>query len=317
MIDFSALEGHQDMLSPGTPEIARLRADAVQLLTQLDERENLKTQKVIPLPAGMWNALYRLEPAGVLAKLSANDNDFEVNFLRQAGALKLPVPQVFGHGRLEHPTLSDVTYFLMTYIPNCANAWSLAHTQKGMTLDALQPLGHDLGEALAKLHTVHLGYVTRFGTKVERWQHALTDGFSPDWDNIAPNALFDTQLVPLLKRILDKTEYFAFKDGTLTHSDLVLTNVLVDTDSHELRAIIDPAGYAGMPMFDLGYAAMPWDHGFEFFHAMLESYKQNSNQFDAALFYTSILVVAYRHNRFHTPAVRESLFKDILPNLDV
>jgi hypothetical protein len=56
-MDFSALVGHQDMLSPGSPEVALLRADAVQLLTQLDEREGLHTQKVVPLPAGMWNAI--------------------------------------------------------------------------------------------------------------------------------------------------------------------------------------------------------------------------------------------------------------------
>src|SRR5690349_14261630 len=189
MIDFSALDGHEDMLSPGTPDIARLRADAVLLLTQLDERVNLRTQKVIPLRAGMWNALYRLEPAGVVAKLSANDNDFEVNFLRDAGALKLAVPQVLGNGRLEHPEISTVTYFLMSYVPNCINAWGLVHN--GMNMANVQRLGHDLGFALAQLHTVPLGYITRFGTRVETWQQTITDGFSPDWDNIAPNALFD------------------------------------------------------------------------------------------------------------------------------
>lgn len=317
MIDFSALDGHEDMLTPGTPDIARLRADAIPLLTQLDERENLKTQKVIPLKAGMWNALYRLEPAGVVAKLSAGDNDFEVNFLRQANTLKIIVPQVFNNGHLEHPTIAHVTYFLMTYIPNSLNAWHLVHAENGMTLAEIQRLGHDLGTALAKLHQVPLGYITRLGTKVKNWQMAITDGFSPDWDHIAPNGLFDDQLLPILRRALDKTGYMTFTDGTLTHSDLNLSNVLVDADSHQLRAIIDPAGYAGMPMFDLAYAAMPWDHGFEFYQAMLDSYQQNTSQFDAALFYTSILVVAYRHNRFHTPAVRESLFKDILPHLDL
>ena len=154
------------MLSPGTPDIARLRADAIQLLTELDEPpETLQTEKVVPLPAGMWNALYRLEPAGVVAKLSVGDNDFEVNFLRQAAALKIAVPQVSGNGRLEHPTLPNVTYFLMTFIPNSANAWYLAHAESGMTLEALQQLGHDLGHTLAKLHGVHLGYITRFGTR--------------------------------------------------------------------------------------------------------------------------------------------------------
>jgi hypothetical protein len=70
-----------------------------------------------------------------------------------------------------------------------------------------------------------------------------------------------------------------------------------------------------MPMFDLAYAAMPWDHGFELFHAMLDSYRQYADKFDPALFYTSILVVAYRHNRFHTPSVSESIFQEILPHV--
>lgn len=305
------------MLSPGTPDVARLRADAIQLLTQIDEREQLHTQKVVPLPAGMWNALYRLEPAGVVAKLSFMENDFEVNFLRQAAALNVPVPQLFGAGQLEHLALPRASYFLMSYIPNSTNAWHLAHGNNGerISRESLRQLGHDLGETLAKLHQKHLGYITRFGTQVETWQATLTDGFSPDWDNPAPNALFDDTLLPIFKRILDQTQYFAFRDGSFIHCDLVLTNVLVDINTHRLTAIIDPGGYAGMPMFDLGYAAIPWDHGFEFSDAMVESYRQHSTQFDPALFYTSVLVTAYRHNRFHTPAVRESIYRDILPKL--
>lgn len=314
-MDFSALKGHQDMLSPGTPDIAQLRADAVPLLTQLDAREGLQTHKVVPLPAGMWNALYRLEPAGVVAKLSAGDNSFEVNFLKQAAALNLPVPQVLGSGRLDHPTIPHVSYFLMTHIPNSSNAWGLAHAHHGMSLESLQQLGHDLGLALAALHQVHLGYITRFEARVNTWKETLTDGFSPDWDNIAPNALFDDELLPIFKRVLHKTKYFSFQDGALIHGDLVLSNVLVDAETHRLTAIIDPGGYAGMPMFDLAYAAIPWDHGFEFSHAMLASYRQHSHLFDPALFYTSILVVAYRHERFHTPMVRASIFQDILPHL--
>src|SRR5690349_19393711 len=182
MIDFSALEGHEDMLSPGSPQIARLRADAPQLLTQLDEREQLHTQKIVPLKAGMWNALYRLEPAGVVAKLSAGDNDFEVNFLRQAAALQIRVPQVHSAGHLKHPALSMATYFLMDFIPNSLNAWGVAHTDHAMPLDVLQTLGRDLGEALAKLHQVHLGYITRFSQRVENWKETLTDGFSPNLD---------------------------------------------------------------------------------------------------------------------------------------
>lgn len=314
-MDFSALDGHQDMLSPGSPDVAQLRADAAHLLTQIDARENLQTQKVIPLPAGMWNALYRLEPSGLVVKLSANDNDFEVDFLRQAAALGIPAPQVFGAGRLEHPTITHATYFLMSYIPNGLNPWSLVVGEKAMLPDKVERLGHDLGQVLAKLHSVRLGYITRFGTKVESWQQTLTDGFSPDWNNPAPNTLFDKKLLPVFKRILQQTDYFAFKAGTLIHCDLNLSNVLVDAHSHELRTILDPGGYAGMPMFDLAYAAMPWDYGFSFHNAMLNSYRRSASAFDEALFYTSTLVVAYRHNRFHTPAVSTSIYNDILPHL--
>jgi aminoglycoside phosphotransferase (APT) family kinase protein len=312
-MDFSALEGHQDMLPPGTPDIARLRADAVDLLTQVNEREHLNTKTVVPLPAGMWNALYRLEPSGVVVKLSAGDNDFEVNFLKQAVSLDIPVPRVLGAGRLTHPTLPIVSYFLMSYIPNSINAWGMVHN--GMTPEAIRQLGHDLGHALAKLHQVHLGYITRFSTRVNTWQTTLTDGFSPNWDDPAPSALFDDALLPILKRVLHETDYFSFTDGTLIHGDLNLSNVLVDVEIHRLTAILDPGGYAGMPMFDLAYAAMPWDHGFEFYHAMLASYQEHGGVFNPALFYASILVVAYRHDRFHTEAVRESIYRDILPHL--
>ncbi|MCA0455005.1 MAG: aminoglycoside phosphotransferase family protein [Chloroflexi bacterium] len=315
MIDFSALANHQDMLSPGSPEVAQLRADAVMLLTEIDARENLQTQKVIPLPAGMWNALYRLEPSGLVVKLSANDNDFEVNFLRQAAALGVPAPQVLGAGRVQHPTLAEATYFLMTYIPNSINAWPLVHGQKAMQPDNVEQLGADLGRVLARLHSVPLGYITRFGTRVESWQETLTDGFSPNWDDPQPNALFDDKLLPIFKRILAQTDYFGFKEGALIHGDLNLSNVLVDAQTHQLSAILDPGGYAGMPMFDLAYAAMPWDYGWAFHQAMLASYREQADDFDAALFYASTLVVAYRHNRFHMQDVKASIFADILPHL--
>jgi aminoglycoside phosphotransferase (APT) family kinase protein len=204
-----------------------------------------------------------------------------------------------------------VSYFLMSYIPNSANAWSFVHER--MTTAETEQLGRDLGQALATLHTVHLGYVTRLGTRVERWQQCITDGFSPNWDEIAPNAMFDAELLSIFGRILDQTQYMAFRDGSFVHGDLVLSNVLVDADSHRLSAIIDPAGYAGMPMFDLAYAAMPWDHGDAFSDAMVKNYQQHSDKFDPALFYTSTLVVAYRHERFHTPAVRADIFEKILP----
>jgi aminoglycoside phosphotransferase (APT) family kinase protein len=204
----------------------------------------------------------------------------------------------------------------MEFIPNAGNGWGMAHAENGLNSESLHQLGHDLGLALATLHDVHLGYITHFATKVDSWKQAVTDGFSPDWDHIAPNKLFDSELLPIFERILDKTRYFSFQDGTFVHGDLVLSNVLVDLDSHRLKAIIDPGSNAGMPMFDLAYAAMPWDHGFDFHYAMLDAYREHSDHFDPITFYVSMLVVAYRHDRFHTPTVREHIFQKILPNLD-
>ena len=70
-------------------------------------------------------------------------------------------------------------------------------------------------------------------------------------------------------------------------------------------------------MFDLAYAAMPWDHGFEFHHALVDSYKQACDLFDSVQFHVSMLVVAYRHERFHTPAVRQYMEQVILPQLEL
>lgn len=161
-MDFSAFIGHEDMLTPGSPDIAQLRADAVPLLTQLDQREGLQTKTVIPLKAGMWNALFLMEPAGIVTKLSVGDNDFEVNFLRQAHALGIPVPQVFSAGTLEHPTLSKVTYFLMSYIANSVNAWPLAHSEEGLPLDILHQL--DAEQLSSKFNVIQPGFVLHLHT---------------------------------------------------------------------------------------------------------------------------------------------------------
>ena len=313
-MDFSAMDGHQDMLPPGVPDVATLRKDARILLAQIDARERLGTRRVIPLPSGMWNALYRLEPAGLVAKLSFMGNAFEVDFLRDAAELGVPVPRIYSAGPLEHAEIPAACYFLMSYEANTANAWQFLHQHHQLSLDDLRLLGADLGAILARLHTRRLGYLTHFNTRIDRWQQALTDGFSPDWENPAQNSLFDHELLAALRRLLRETRYFEFSDGAFCHGDLVLTNVLVDTETHRLRAIIDPGNYAGMPMFDLAYAAMPWDHGFGFHDALLDAYKSRA-VFDSVYYAVSQLVVAYRHARFHTPQVREYIHDSLLPLL--
>lgn len=314
-LDFSALQNHTDLLPPGTPEIARLRQDAKNLLLQLDQKENLRTEKVLPLKSGMWNALFHLEPSGLVAKLSAYPNRFETDFLRAAKMQQVKVPAVISEGTLEHPALPGASYFLMAYIPNCINPYYLLNSGKlpdGIRLE----WAADLGQELAKLHQAHLGYISHFGQPVKTWKEAIThELFSPNWDEIAPNSLFEGQLLKDFEGILNQSGYLDFNDGSLCHTDLTMSNVLVDEGSLQIQAIIDPGGFAGMPMFDLAYTAMPWELGFDFMDRLVESYRQHGGRFDPLYFYISLLVVAYQHKRFHTPTVKASILKDVLPKI--
>lgn len=317
MIDFSALTGHEDALAPGSPAVALLRAEAEPFLAQIDGRERLRTEKVWPLRSGMWNALYRLEPSGVVAKLSSGRNDCEVFSLRLAGEQGIAVPRVLAEGTLTHPALPNASYFLMEYVPNAANPAELLLKTGTLTPGSLHQLATKIGTALATMHEKHFGYITRLGSRVATWGESLTDGFSPDWETIPPNVLFTGDLLRDFRETVTRTGFLTFTEGVFVHGDLNLNNTLVDADTHELRAIIDFAGYAGMPMFDLAYAAMPWENGFDYLHALVAAYRARSSRFDVALFYTSLLAVAYRHERFHTPAVHASLLRDVLPHLSV
>lgn len=316
-MDFSALNGHKDLLEPGTLAVARLRQDARELLTQLDQKENLRTETVLPLRAGMWNALYRLEPAGVVAKLSAFPNDFETRFLREAAKLGVKVPQVSSEGTLSHPDLPGASYFLMDYLADTANP-DLLRRQSDLSHESLLKLAHDIGAEMAKLHTVRFGYLLRFSERVATWKEVMThELFSPDWDTIPPKGIFEGELLEDFRRIVRTSGYLDFSDGYLVHFDLNLNNVLVNNQTHELVAIIDPAGYTGMPMFDLAYAAMPWEYGFEYLNALVDSYRQHGGEFEPTFFYISLLVVAYQHGRFHNSTVANSIRQAILPKLRV
>jgi fructosamine-3-kinase len=111
------------------------------------------------------------------------------------------------------------------------------------------------------------------------------------------------------------SDYLDFSDGHLIHTDLNLNNVLVNSQTHELVGIIDPAGYTGMPMFDLAYAAMPFEYGFDYLDALVNSYRQHGGNFEPNFFYISVMVVAYQHVRFHNAIVAESIQRDVLPKL--
>ncbi|HEX2913129.1 MAG TPA: aminoglycoside phosphotransferase family protein [Chloroflexia bacterium] len=310
-MDLSSLQYHTDTLEPGTPEVALLRRDAASLLVQLDHKENLQTEKVLPLKAGMWNALFHLEPAGLVAKLSPYSNQFETNFLRVAEKQQVKVPRVISEGALEHPDLPGAAYFLMTYIPECINPYPLLVSGKLAGKVRLQ-LADDLGSELAKLHRHHLGYITHFGQPVKSWKEAITHPlFSPNWDEIVPKGFYQGELLKKFQHILQESGYLDFTDGSLCHTDLSLNNVLVHENSLELQAIIDPAGFAGMPMFDLAYTAMPWEIGFDFMDRLINSYQRQGGKLDPVYFKISLMVIAYQHVRFHTAAVKAAILEVI------
>jgi aminoglycoside phosphotransferase (APT) family kinase protein len=314
-IDFSDLAVPRPDQYAGTQAIEDMRGAAPEALSTIDAREGLGTTRVESLNMGMWNGVYRLLPANIVAKLSVGPNDFEVNFLRTARALDVPVPAVLATGTLALPKVDHVTYFLMPHLDHTVNpAQVLA---EGRLPDAARlALAHDLGTDLARLHRKPLGYVTFLGTRVADWQAALTHPiFRPDWTNPRPNALFDADLLAIFQNYLERAGYWQFQQGTLVHGDLNLNNTLVDATTLRLRAVIDPAGFAGMPMFDLAYACMPLEYGFDYLDTMVAAYQAAGGTFEPRFFWLSILVVLYQHRRFHTPEIRQVIESRILPAL--
>ncbi|MCI0393591.1 MAG: hypothetical protein L0322_01455, partial [Chloroflexi bacterium] len=64
-------------------------------------------------------------------------------------------------------------------------------------------------------------------------------------------------------------------------------------------ALIDPGpNIIGLPMFDLAYAAQPWLYGQEYLQALVTAYQRAAGPYDAPLFYTSLLCVAYHFSRY-------------------
>jgi aminoglycoside phosphotransferase (APT) family kinase protein len=314
-IDFSDLDIPRDTQPAGTAAIEAMRAGAPEALTLIDASAQLGTTRVESLNIGMWNGVYRLLPANVVAKLSAGPNDFEVDFLRAAHQLDVPVPLVLARGEVALPTVAHVTYFLMPYLDHTVNP-ALLLAEGRLPEAARLALARDLGTALARLHRKPLGYVTFLGTRVADWQAALTHPiFSPDWNHPRPNALFDADLLAIFQDYLTRCGYWQFQQGTLVHGDLNLNNTLVNATTHRLRAVIDPAGFAGMPMFDLAYACMPLEYGFDYLDSMLDAYQAAGGTFEPRFFWLSLLVVLYQHRRFHTPAVRAAVETRILPQI--
>jgi aminoglycoside phosphotransferase (APT) family kinase protein len=174
-------------------------------------------------------------------------------------------------------------------------------------------IGHAVGTALANLHTLTFPHLRHFDNTTLDWGTCLAL-----WD-LVETVLFDAPLLARFIHILEQTRYRQQTEGTLTHSDANLHNVLIDTQTNRFQALIDPGPMIiGLPMYDLAYAVQPWRYGDVYQQAVLTAYQQAGGPVDAPLFYTSLLVVAYQQSRYYDPTmarIRPFIQSAILPHL--
>jgi len=319
-VDFSLLDTHKDLLAPGSPRVASIRQQATSLIASVISRENLPVAKVIPLEAGMWSSVFLLAPLDVVLKFP---NDvYESDFLRLAGAHGVNVPAVISAGEVEEPSLGPVYYVLLDYLPNTRNPEALFYTGQ-LSRSHILTLADDVGDALRALHAVRLGFIGNRDVKFNNWGELLRSRFKVDPDALSSTSVFDANLLTRFEIMLREPSYAGHSDGHLVHGDLNLGNTLVDAASFRLRAIIDPWDYlAGMAMYDLAYASLPWEYGMDYHARVLARYRTGANAFDGRAYFISLLVVAYWENRGVTAAdevrkLRDILVDYVIPHIDI
>jgi hypothetical protein len=312
-IDFSMVDRDVSTVSAPNDDVAYLRHHAKQFIRAVDAREQLHTRAVFPLPFGTWNAAFVVQPANIVLKLSPWSDQFEADFLKLAATVAAPVPACLAYGVVPDPKLPHASYILMQYIANSRPAGPRLE-RGGLSQTELIAIGSALGTVLAHLHTITFPYLRHFnntsldlGTCLALW-------------NLVETTLFDASLLARFARILDQIHYREQRQGTLTHIDANLHNVLIDAHTNMFQALIDPGPMIiGLPMYDLAYAVQPWKYGYPYHQAVIAAYKDAGGSVDDQLFYTSLLCVAYQQSRYYDPAlehVRPFIQSDILPHLE-
>jgi aminoglycoside phosphotransferase (APT) family kinase protein len=311
-IDFSQLDQALATEPSINDDVAYLRQHAKQFIQAVDAQEGLHTEVVLPLPLGTWNAAFVLQPANLVLKLSPWSDQFEADFLKLATTMAVPVPKCFAYGTVPDLRLPNASYVLMQHIANSYPAGPLL--DQGRLLEAeLIAIGQALGTALANLHRVTFPHLRHFDNTTLDWGTCLAL-----WD-LVETALFDGPLLARFTQILEQTHYRQQRQGTLTHSDANLHNILVDANTHTFQALIDPGPMIiGLPMYDLAYAVQPWKYGHTYHQAVVTAYQTAGGQMDRSLFYTSLLCVAYQQSRYYDPTlarIRTFIQSDILPHI--
>jgi|SRR5581483_2926937 len=317
-IDFSLLNTHMDLSDPGSSRVATIRQDAKQLILSVIRRENLQVSKVIPLEAGMWSAVFWLSPLNIVLKFP---NDvYEIDFLQCANTHGIPVPRLISDGYVEEHNPDPIYYVLMDYVPQTCNSEKIFYEGR-LSHKQLLTLADDIGHVLYKLHQVKLGFIGNRDVRFSQWGELLRSRFKINPDNLVPTALFERELLTTFKRILQQSSYMRYTDGRLMHGDLHLGNTLVDMESFRLQAIIDPWDYmAGMPMYDLAYASLPWEYGMDYHTRVLTRYRALTDTFYSEYYFISLLIVAYWENRQlemrnEIKRIREIIFDYVIPHI--
>jgi hypothetical protein len=293
-IDFT----HVDQNAPAIPnynsDVAYLRRHAKTFVTKIDAQERLNTTHALALPAGTWNMAFVLLPANIVLKISPWDDLFEADFLRLAATVHAPTPACISYGAVPDAALPNASYVLMQHIEQVQTAGSL-FDQGQLDGAALRSIGRRLGSVLAQLHTLAFPFVRSFNDTRSNWGTCL--GL---WA-LTETPLFDAGLLAQFSAFLERARYRERTCGALTHSDANLHNILVDSQTHDFRALIDPGPQiTGLPMHDLAVAAQPWVFGEEYQHALLDGYRAAGGSFDEELFNLSLLCIGYHFSKYYT-----------------
>lgn len=309
-IDFSLLEAQPASFND---DVTYLRQHARAFLEAVNTREQLAAERVLPLPLGTWNAPFVFEPAGVVVKLSPWNDRFEADFLQSAARVSPAIPRLLGYGELPDERLPNACYVVMEYITGAETAG--ARLDRGeLSQPQRDRLASALGGLLARIHTIPMPSLRAFEQPLADWGAAF--GL---WE-LRPTSVFDDVLLPRFEQALRQTRYRERTDAMLTHSDANLHNVLVDTASGALRALIDPGPViGGDTMYDLAYAAQPWNYGHSYLEHLLATYQAAGGAFEPERFYAALLSVAYLQNRDHHPHMphaRAYLETHVFPQLE-
>ena len=209
--------------------------------------------------------------------------------------------------------LPQASYLLMRYIPGTVNPDRLLKTAK-LPAKTLTAIGKCVATVLATLHEQTFPYMRSSATRYKTWGEAM------QLEQLAARSPFSAAWLEKLEHSLETTHYRRFSRGHLIHSDANLNNVLVDEKDYSFRALIDPGPtMIGMPMFDLAYAAWPWQYGLDYMITLTETYQQLSPHYNETLFYTSLMLIAYQQAEYGNFTAEHLAFleRHIEPNLNV